>query len=192
MPWRSGRPTTSPSPPNAGGLDDSLQVIREQMIPEDQGPVRAAGPQQAAPRRHQRRPSDRRRQAPAVDRARSRCWPSEPRPAGRTPWPRSFARLPADFPVPIVIVQHMPPMFTRLLAERLSAQSPIRVQEASSGCVLQAGGGLDRPGRLPHDRRRGTVVQFGFWFIRTRRKTPAGRRWTCCCGPSPRPMAPTP
>ena len=57
-----------------------------------------------------------------------------------------FAQLPADFPVPIVIVQHMPPMFTRLLAERLSAQSAIRVQEASSGCVLKPGHAWIAPG----------------------------------------------
>lgn len=37
--------------------------------------------------------------------------------------------LPRDFPVPIVIVQHMPPIFTHLLAERLSAQSQVIVAE---------------------------------------------------------------
>jgi two-component system, chemotaxis family, protein-glutamate methylesterase/glutaminase len=55
-------------------------------------------------------------------------------------------RLPADFPVPLVIVQHMPPMFTRLLAERMSAQFPIRVQEGSSGSVLQPGQAWIAPG----------------------------------------------
>ncbi len=50
-----------------------------------------------------------------------------------------FGRLPAPFPVPIVIVQHMPPMFTRLLAERLSAQSGSRVEEGASGVTLQPG-----------------------------------------------------
>jgi two-component system chemotaxis response regulator CheB len=41
--------------------------------------------------------------------------------------------IPADFPVPIVIVQHMPPMFTKLLAERLDVQSAIEVHEATEG-----------------------------------------------------------
>src|SRR5262249_29403690 len=50
------------------------------------------------------------------------------------------------FPVPIVIVQHMPPMFTRLLAERLSSEFPLRVQEGSSGSVLQPGRAWIAPG----------------------------------------------
>jgi two-component system chemotaxis response regulator CheB len=57
-----------------------------------------------------------------------------------------FSRLPADFPVPIVVVQHMPPMFTRLLADRLSAQFPIRVHEGTSGAVLEPGHAWIAPG----------------------------------------------
>jgi two-component system, chemotaxis family, protein-glutamate methylesterase/glutaminase len=54
--------------------------------------------------------------------------------------------LPADFPVPIVIVQHMPPIFTRLLAERLAGRSQIRVLEAEAGKVLEPGTAWIAPG----------------------------------------------
>ncbi|MBD1845891.1 chemotaxis response regulator protein-glutamate methylesterase [Cyanobacteria bacterium FACHB-63] len=47
--------------------------------------------------------------------------------------------LPADFPVPIVIVQHMPPMFTKLLAERLSTKCALPVWEATLEAELCPG-----------------------------------------------------
>ena len=57
-----------------------------------------------------------------------------------------FKQFPADFPVPIVIVQHMPPMFTALLAERLTATSPVKFQEGRPGQVIAPGNGYIAPG----------------------------------------------
>jgi two-component system chemotaxis response regulator CheB len=48
-------------------------------------------------------------------------------------------RLPEDFPIPTVIVQHMPPLFTRLLAERLNAQSKLAIKEAEAGQAIEPG-----------------------------------------------------
>jgi len=54
--------------------------------------------------------------------------------------------LPENFPVPIVIVQHMPPIFTRLLAERLSAQSQVRVDEGAPARTLEPAEAWVAPG----------------------------------------------
>jgi two-component system chemotaxis response regulator CheB len=54
--------------------------------------------------------------------------------------------LPRDLPVPVVIVQHMPPVFTRLLAERLAAKSQIGVEEGFPGAVLEPGCAWIAPG----------------------------------------------
>jgi two-component system chemotaxis response regulator CheB len=55
--------------------------------------------------------------------------------------PNALARLvpalPKDLGVPILIVQHMPPVFTQTLAENLGAKSALRVREAAAGDVLQ-------------------------------------------------------
>lgn len=48
-------------------------------------------------------------------------------------------RLPADFPVPIVLVQHMPPNFTKSLAQSLSKRCRLRVEEGVAGQSLVAG-----------------------------------------------------
>ena len=54
--------------------------------------------------------------------------------------------LPADFPVPVMVVQHMPPVFTRLLAERLDARSALAVTEARHGDAVVPGRVLIAPG----------------------------------------------
>jgi two-component system chemotaxis response regulator CheB len=54
--------------------------------------------------------------------------------------------LPRDLPVPVVIVQHMPPVFTRLLAERLAAKSHIGVEEGHTGALLEPGCAWIAPG----------------------------------------------
>lgn len=65
---------------------------------------------------------------------------------GPTALTNILSTLPEDFPCPIVITQHMPPMFTRLLAERLNAKSRIRVEEAAEGSRLEPGLALIAPG----------------------------------------------
>ena len=68
-------------------------------------------------------------------------------------------KLPETIPCPIVITQHMPPMFTRLLSERLSSQSAIEVREAQEGDVLKPGLALMAPGGFHLKlRRRGHEV----------------------------------
>ena len=52
---------------------------------------------------------------------------------------RIIPQLPADLPVPVVIVQHMPALFTKLLAARLNAESAIAVEEGTPGRVLAPG-----------------------------------------------------
>jgi len=47
--------------------------------------------------------------------------------------------IPREFPVPILIVQHMPPTFTRFLAQRLNSICPLSVEEAAGGELLAPG-----------------------------------------------------
>lgn len=54
--------------------------------------------------------------------------------------------LPASFPYPILLVQHMPKAFTSVFAARLDQQCQIRVKEAEDGDKLQPGCALLAPG----------------------------------------------
>jgi len=58
---------------------------------------------------------------------------------------RIIPQIPRTFPVPIVIVQHMPPGFTRPLSERLNAQSALEVLEGQDGMAMQHGRAIVAP-----------------------------------------------
>jgi two-component system chemotaxis response regulator CheB len=52
----------------------------------------------------------------------------------------------ADFPIPILIVQHMPPVFTKILAERLAAKCKVHVAEGQLNQKLLPGTAWIAPG----------------------------------------------
>ncbi len=54
--------------------------------------------------------------------------------------------LPGDIPAPVLVVQHMPPVFTKSLADRLNQLSQIEVREAEVGDSLREGQALIAPG----------------------------------------------
>jgi two-component system chemotaxis response regulator CheB len=47
--------------------------------------------------------------------------------------------IPANFPLPVMIVQHMPELFTKLFAERLNGRCPMHVHEAVEGEPVRSG-----------------------------------------------------
>jgi two-component system chemotaxis response regulator CheB len=47
--------------------------------------------------------------------------------------------LPASFPLPVLIVQHMPELFTKLFAERLNGRCQLAVREAAEGDAVRPG-----------------------------------------------------
>jgi two-component system, chemotaxis family, protein-glutamate methylesterase/glutaminase len=130
-------------PSDVGGLDGSMRVLREELIPE----IKAlCAPLRPKPAQIGGSSVGLAGGKPPAGTGTVRVVAIGVSTGGPNALAEIFAHLPAEFPVPILIVQHMPPMFTRLLAERLSAQSPIRVQEASSGAVLKAGEAWVAPG----------------------------------------------
>jgi two-component system, chemotaxis family, protein-glutamate methylesterase/glutaminase len=62
--------------------------------------------------------------------------------------------LPAGFSVPVLVVQHMPPLFTKLLAERLASACALRVREGIDGARLEPGDVWIAPGDFHMKVRR--------------------------------------
>ncbi len=134
--------------PSATGADASLGVIRTHLIPEIKAICGAAarpGPKEPSPARsgsHGPAAAGGRGTPPGrVEVVALATSTGGPNALGEV-----FAALPDDLPVPIVLVQHMPPTFTQLLAERLSTRGPVAVAEGREGEPLRPGRAWIAPG----------------------------------------------
>jgi two-component system chemotaxis response regulator CheB len=125
-------------PANVGSVGQSMESVREQLIPKikaltgrpvSMGPARTAAPLPPPP--------------PAAPRTGPGKKPAVLVIGSSTGGPEALAKvlpqLPASLPVPVLLVQHMPPVFTRQFAQRLDRLSPLRVVEASDGTPLVPG-----------------------------------------------------
>jgi len=59
-----------------------------------------------------------------------------------------FEAIPLDLPTPILIAQHMPPMFTKMFAERLASRTGFKVVEATHGELIEPGVAYIAPGNF--------------------------------------------
>jgi two-component system chemotaxis response regulator CheB len=71
-----------------------------------------------------------------------------------------LTQLPASFPLPLILIQHMPGTFTPAFAQRLNQQCAIEVREAANGDELKPGLALLAPGghQMVLEQRAGRVT----------------------------------
>ena len=153
-------------PAHSASLDDSLTDLRDQLVPR----IRALTTRPGPFAREQQPPLT----APAPRTASYSSSPREKRTTSARPTqivaigsstggPDALARVLGSITqrptLPIVAVQHMPPVFTATLAQRLSRIGPVDVVEAEDGQQLAPGVMYLAPGgRHLEIRRRGTAV----------------------------------
>jgi two-component system chemotaxis response regulator CheB len=130
---------------NEGSLDRSMARLREELIPKIKqffhlpSPVRTVAPREAA-----RIPVA----APIWrgTKVRPKVVAIGVSTGGPTALGAILPEFPAGFRLPVMVVQHMPPLFTRLLAERLHSSCQLPVHEATQGEPVEAGKILIAPG----------------------------------------------
>jgi two-component system, chemotaxis family, protein-glutamate methylesterase/glutaminase len=125
-------------PANVGSVAQSMESVREQLIPRIRAltgrpalpaPGRAAAPPPVPPRVP----------APRGPRATPAVLVIGSSTGGPEALARVLPQLPATLPVPVLLTQHMPPVFTTQFAQRLDRLSALRVVEAVDGTPLQPG-----------------------------------------------------
>ena len=128
-------------PSNVGRLSDALQRVRDELVPKIKGLCAARFGRSTSTPVVPLRPA----QGP-VPAAKFRAGGAQIRviaigvsTGGPNALDRVLPRLPGDLGVPILIVQHMPPLFTKFLADRLQAKCAIEVREGEPGGVVEPG-----------------------------------------------------
>ncbi|MFQ1004066.1 protein-glutamate methylesterase/protein-glutamine glutaminase [Modestobacter sp. SSW1-42] len=126
-------------PANVGSVAQSMESVREQLVPKIKAltgrplSAAAAAPAAAAPVAVR----------PPVARTRAPKAPAVLVIGSSTGGPEALTKvlplLPATLPVPVLLVQHMPPVFTRQFAQRLDRLCALDVVEAVDGTLLAPG-----------------------------------------------------
>jgi two-component system chemotaxis response regulator CheB len=136
---------------NQGSIDLSITRLREEMIPKIKQFFRMPGQQQvAAPAEtaHVQAAMQARRDSPGPMKMnlRPKVLVIGVSTGGPTALGASLPELPANFPLPILVVQHMPALFTRFLAERLNVTCKLPAEEATQDSPVTPGKILIAPG----------------------------------------------
>jgi len=132
---------------NEGSLDRSMHRLRDEMLPKIKQFFRQPSSSGIFPRAESGRtlaiPPHFPGQSPKI---RPKVVLIGVSTGGPTALGTILPMIPSDFPLPILVVQHMPPLFTRLLAERLNATCKLPVKEASQGDAVVPSQILVAPG----------------------------------------------
>ncbi len=131
---------------NEGSLDRSMARLREELIPKIKQFFRFPWASPAAPAPARQTPELRASPSLRSSKLRPRVVAIGISTGGPAALGEILPDLPRDFPLPILLVQHMPPLFTRLLAERLNATCALPVEEATQGMAVEPGKILIAPG----------------------------------------------
>src|SRR3954454_11213002 len=126
-------------PANVGSVAQSMESVRQQLVPKikaltgrpmTSGPAAAPVATPVAVR-------------PPVARTTTPKEPAVLVIGSSTGGPEALTKvlplLPASLPVPVLLVQHMPPVFTRQFAQRLDRLCPLTVVEAGDGAPVVPG-----------------------------------------------------